>query len=74
MALGRSRLGHQAAVAENGIDRNPIKRKITTGLDVDEQAIIYRALSELSRATQSDGFKQEVLALRKRLEDEGKKP
>ncbi len=63
-----------APTGQQAIDRNPIKKKITAGLNVDEQAIIYRALSELSRATQSDGFKQEVLALRKRLEDEGKKP
>ena len=56
------------------MDRNPIKKKVTVSLSVDEQGIIYRALSELSRATQSDGFKQDVLALRKRLEDEGKKP
>lgn len=59
---------------QQAIDRNPIKRKIAAVLTVDEQAIIYRALSELSRATQSEEFKRGVLTLRKRLEDKGKKP
>ena len=74
MALASSRLGHQA-IKKNLIDRNPIKKKkIFVTLNESDQAIIYRALSELSRSTQSDGFKQEVLALRKCLENEGKKP